>query len=378
MSNLILIMNDLANGSSDTLWEWGALGADGREIAHMGVAHTPEEKQALADQGFTRVRVVIPGSAVRIKHHALDTLSEKQIRQAAGFSVEDELAAPLSQTHLSFSDKADRLAITSTNYMDQLLEECASYGLIPEAINADYDVLPEAGYYEFQGRIIYSTGADNEGLETGWALERDTALHILGDDPVSPIYLSGPAFLQKIASALSQGHMPINLRQGRYAKTNNMGRKQLKRSAVLAALLVAVFLAQSLVGGFNYQRKTKALRSEINTIYTQIFPDQNIPSNPVRAILKARNAHTDAGGDVFVSLSAILANSLQTSEGVKLSSLRFDRARSQLSLSMVYENFDDIENLKNAVQKSGGMFVDGGTRQNGNVLSGDAILRLMP
>ncbi|HFB54496.1 MAG TPA: hypothetical protein ENJ46_01110, partial [Hellea balneolensis] len=220
MSNLILIIGDPIESSDDTQWEWGELTADGRELSQMGVAHTPEEKQALADHGFTHIRMIIPGSAVRIKHNALGALSEKQVRQAAGFSVEDELAAPLSQTHLSFSDKADRLAITSIDYMDQFLEECASYGLSPDVVNADYDALPEAGYYEFHDRIIYSVGDNSEGLETGWALEKDTALHVLGDDPISPLYLSGPAFLQKIVSAHTQYHMPINLRQGGYAKTN--------------------------------------------------------------------------------------------------------------------------------------------------------------
>jgi type II secretory pathway component PulL len=70
-----------------------------------------------------------------------------------------------------------------------------------------------------------------------------------------------------------------------------------------------------------------------------------------------------------------LAKSVEEIDNVEISSLRYDKARGQLNLSIIYGSFEDTEKLKTAVRKNGGVFTEGGTRQSGEGLTGDAVLR---
>ncbi len=92
MSDLIIIIG----AKPAEPWEWG-LTATG----HAGRAVTDAEKSALKSHTFRRLIAVIPGQQVATKLHTIGQLNDKQKRQAAGFSIEDELAAPLDKSHIA-------------------------------------------------------------------------------------------------------------------------------------------------------------------------------------------------------------------------------------------------------------------------------------
>lgn len=361
MSDLII----LTSTDPDLAWDWGLPGT-----GKWGRAKTSEEKSALADLTYSRLVAVVPGMHIVTKLHTLEGLKEKQKVQAAGFSIEDELAASLDDTHIAFDKNASRLAVCSNAAMTNIKTALGDHGLHADIICADYDSFDDEASFEYQGRIISRAGS---GL--GFAVESDLASAVLDANQGIPATITAQALLEKIAKSLMGGHMPINLQQGEFAGKSSLGSSKFKRLSMLAAGLVVAFLALNIGQGLYTGNKTKAVKKEIDQIYTQIFPGQPVSSNPAQDVYRATRALAGTSTTDFVSLSALLAKSVQDVQGVEISSLRYDAAKGQLNLSILYGSFEDTEKLKAAVQRNGGVFTEGGTRQSGEGLSGDAVLR---
>jgi type II secretion system protein L len=360
MSDLII----LTSTDPASPWNWGLPGT-----GKWGRAETSEEKSALADLSYSRLVAVVPGMNIVTKLHALEGLKEKQKFQAAGFSIEDELAASLDDTHIAFDPNASRLAVCSNSVMTGINASFRDHGLNPDLICADYDSFGDEASFEYEGRIISRSGS---GL--GFAIESSLASAVLNKDQGIPATITAQSLLEKIAKSLMAGHMPINLKQGHYARKSSLGSSKFKRLSMLAAGVVVAFLALNIGQGLYTGNKTKAVEKEIDQIYAQIFPDNPISSNPAQDVYRATRALGGARTTDFVSLSALMAKSVQDVEGVEISSLRYDAAKGQLNLSILYGSFEDTEKLKAAVERNGGIFTEGGTRQSGKGLSGDAVL----
>lgn len=361
MSDLII----LTSTDPTSPWNWGLPGT-----GKWGRAETSEEKSALAELTYSRLVAVVPGMNIVTKLHALEGLKEKQKVQAAGFSIEDELAASLDDTHIAFDPNASRLAVCSNSMMTDLNASFHQHGLNADSICADYDSFGDEASFEYDGRIITRAGS---GL--GFSVESGLASAVLDKDQGIPATITAQALLEKIAKSLMAGHTPINLQQGRFASKSSLGSGKFKRLSLLAAGLVIAFLALNIGQGLYTGNKTKAVKKEIDQIYSQIFPDQPVSSNPARDVYRATQALGGSQTTDFISLSALLAKSVQDVEGVEISSLRYDAAKGQLNLSILYGSFEDTEKLKAAVRRNGGIFTEGGTRQSGEGLSGDAVLR---
>ena len=362
MSDLIIIMDR----EPDSPFAWG-LTANGK----AGRARTAAEKSALSSLSYRRLIAVIPGQLVVTKLHTLGQLNDKQKRQAAGFSIEEELAASLDECHIALDNHGARLAVVANWVMDAVVGELKNYGLSPDIICADYDSFEIADSFTFENRIVQRSG---NGL--GFAAEINLASIVLDPGQSIPVQIDSAGFFQKITEALAAGHSPINLRQGHYSKHGQTGAGRFKRSALLAAAIVLAFVGGTVLQGYMTSRKTKVLQAQINEIYGQIYPGQDIPKNPVRAVIRAQSDLNAGNNQVFINLSTLLAQSTRQVDGVEIASIRYETTKGQLSLSITYSSFDDVEKLKRIVASFGGSFAESGTRQSGNKLSGDAILRL--
>ena len=364
MSDLILLIGEQVDGP----WTWGLNGT-----GESGIAISEEEKSGLAALSYSRLVTIMPGMQVVSKLHMLENLSDKQKRQAVGFSLEDELAAPLDKTHLAFDPESARISIVARHSLDGLIAAMDAAGLYPDIICADYDSFSGEASFVYDGHLVKNTG---NGL--GFSIETELAPHVLGAGQNLPHEISREEFLQKIAESLSAGHKPLNLRQGDYVKRRQLSGGRIKRISALAAGLALAFLVLTLGQGLRYKAKAQTAKTEISQIYTQIFPGDEVPKNPVMPILRAQTDQKANKGDEFIWLSSVLASSVKQVEGVEIASLRYDKGKGQLSLSVLYSGFDDVESLKNAALENGGLFSENGTRQNGDGLSGDAVLRGLP
>jgi len=362
MSTLVILIGN----TLDAPWVWGMVNSD-----KSGYAATSEDKADLTHINATKICAVIPGALVSTKIHAPENLTAKQWRQAAGFSIEDSLASSLDNTHIAYDFDTQRLAVIANDDMVVILDTLAKVGIMPDIMCADYDAFEDTLSFVYDGKLIERSA---NGL--GYSVEISLAPRFLDAGQNLPTEISGATFAERIGMALQSGHKPLNLLQGEFANQARAGAGlgQFKRSALLAAALALAFLTVNLGTGYNYARKTAKLNAEAKAIYAKLFPNTAIPDNPALAVIRAQSAGRTDQGEVFIQISTVLAISTKQVKGVEISSLRYDKSKGELNLSILYDSFEDVERLKQAVAKNGGVFTEGGTRQNGDKLSGDAIL----
>jgi len=347
-------------------WHWAL-----SDKTTSGEAITPEDKAVLGAVDCTYIHVIVPGISVVIKLYTVEDLSDKYKRQAIGFNIEDELAQPISSVHIGLDSQAARVAIVSDAYMENLLAMLETFGVSARVITADYDsVLPQR--FCFDGRFIENA---NTGL--GFAIETVHAGRFIGANQSLPAHITAQEFLKKVILAHNNEHVAINLRSGNHAQKFVGGLKRFKRSAFLAASCAAVFLLYNFGSGYYYHNKTQAIETEIQHVFSRIFPEQKPPFRPVQKTLEARRnvVHND-NGIVFIRLSAILTKSVENVKSVEINSLRYNQNKAELSVSIFYKNFNDVESLKQNIARNGGVFLEEGTRQNGDGITGNAIIRL--
>ena len=362
MSDLVLLLpSDMSQP-----WEW-MLSA----TREQGRAISTEQKSDLAQGNHTRIIAVIAGMNVITKKHMLGNLQKKQALQAVGFSIEEELATSLSNTHIAFAEDGDRIAVISKTSLDDTITSLEDAGLTAGIICADYDSIQDAAEFLYGGRFVKKNSD-----QLGYSIEQDVASFILDKDKKLPHNITSAAqFLNTIIDNISEGYTPINLLQGEYDKRTHVTLGEFKRSAWLAVACSAIFLVLFLGQGLYFNQKTNQAKTKINTIYTQLFPDKAVPKNPVVSVLRAQASANQSKGELFLRLSSILALSTKDLGGIEIVSLGYDKNRSQLSMSIIYSGFDDVEKLKMAIAKHGGVFLESGTRQNDTGLVGDAVLK---
>ncbi len=369
MTDLLLMTS--AESAEPCAGKWHfVFGSD--EISAM--AETSADKSALAGLDFSSLIIILPGQLVRIQHHTLPSLSAKQKYQAGLYAIEDGLASELEDTHIAFDETDNRLAIISKAYMEGLLSCLNKFGLKPDFVFADYDVLAEDNQFILGERLI-KTGKNTQAC----SIEKDMADIVL-DNEAMPKSIDYNTYFKRAMNSLSQGHKPINLLQGEYSPQSGNLIHRYKRSLKLAAAIIASFFVINIGQGLIIQNKTKTIKKQIDEIYMEIFPDiksrQEIPKNPVKSVLQYQSKLKKPKSQNFVLLSAVLLGALEKNKGAKLLSLRYNDKENHIVAKISYSNFEAVESLNASVNKAGGKFIDKGTRQSRSGLLGDAIIRL--
>ncbi|PHR61346.1 MAG: hypothetical protein COA43_03070 [Robiginitomaculum sp.] len=361
MSALILLISE----NIDEPWDWANVSTN-----EIGRAESNTDKTALTQLDHKQLIAVLPGMQIITKLNTLEALNTKQLHQAIGFDIEDDLAQPLDAVHISFDKSNTRLAIVSKTYLGEVITCLEEIGLSPDILCADYDILPTDIGLVYDNRFIQS--AEN-GL--GFSIDTHLSSHVLGAHQNLPSPITVQQYLQKITSAYAQGHTALNLRQGEFVKRTALGAGRYKRALILAAACCVMFVGLNIGQGLVHAKNTKAAKTNTDKIYAEIFKTDEKSPNPVLAVLKAQSEVNAKSENEFIKLSKVLAVSIKQVKGVEIVAVTYDKGRSQLALSVTYKSFDDVEKLAAAIQINGGIFIEGGTRQDGDSLSGDAILK---
>lgn len=96
----------------------------------------------------------------------------------------------------------------------------------------------------------------------------------------------------------------------------------------------------------------------------------------VRQVL-ATTGGADAAGDQFPGLldaTAVLYDGLARIEGSELRTLRYDKMRQQLTASIAFQSFADVDRLTTVLGESGLSARSGDSRQSGSRVIGDLTL----
>jgi len=343
---LIIIMPSYADGPG----LWGVV--DGNRVVTHGRNAPP------ANNNAKEIVAVLPGQSVRLYAHELPATSKRDRLRAAGFSVEDKVAVPLSRVHIALSD--DRIAVMDKEKLEANLAQLKEAGLSPTKAIADFEALSELdGIVALLDRVV-TTGPLGHAMDESWAEESKT--------------YSDETLLAAIGAKLEQNNTLNILQNGFSPKSSfNFGWRKLAPLGGLAACLALTAL-------FLHGAEARALRlqaADLKTQTAQIYTEatgQAAPSNPA---LSATRALKSGGKDnlAFLRLSQILFSGVEQIEGLSVEQLRYQDARNELQLRIIYPSFESAGALEAAIRAAGGQLTTGGVREQSGRFVGEATLR---
>ncbi len=184
------------------------------------------------------------------------------------------------------------------------------------------------------------------------------------------------ALLVQLAAWADRDGRGISLRQGAFEARRPIdleGFAHWKRAGAIAAVL--------LFGWFGWIiLETNAMNARATQLeaLTQEFANVGWPElgGDVRQALAA-SSRRDVQDQSFPSVldaSALLYDALAQVEGSELRSLRYDRMRRQLTASIAFESFADVDRLTTVLNQSGLVARSGDSRQSGSRVIGDLTL----
>ncbi|WP_371395721.1 type II secretion system protein GspL [Fretibacter rubidus] len=334
-----------------------------------GIATSQPEKAALAELSNGQARVIINGQNARIFIRDLPNLRGKDRLAAAGFAVEDGIATSLTDHHIAMSviGNDTHIAVVSHDYMTRLQDSLRAAGLRSDAIFIDHDSRAvDAAPVVLDGRIIVAkqSAKDERNDAHSFTIDKDWDDGEFKDAPI----ITAANFM---ATARFDG--AVNLAQGRYA---------LRRSTVSFSAWgrVAALLAATCAAGLLWQAsttralnlQTAALRVDTAAIFSQAT-GQAAPANP--ALAATRLVQSSGGSKVdFLTLSTALFDTIGRIDGVMIDGVQYVAGGNQLTLQILYPNFDTASQIETLAREAGFAFQAGGVREQGSGLRGDAVL----
>ncbi len=326
--------------------------------------------------------------------------NENQARRAAPFAIEDDLAETVEVSHVALStpDKSNpsaprRINVASIEALKDLVSHLSGLGLSEAEIVAAHSVLPDRDMlFEAPGIILGRLGARSFAVDA--SLGRDVIVGLLEPHPEAEIHgahlaqaVSRPAqgdgagtleaFLLQLANWAETGRRGINLRQGAFAPRRSVEFAGLDRWRFVGGLAAVAALGWfgSVTLETNAMNERATELENLTAEFARVgWPETN---GDVQQVL-ALNANTRASNvqnfPSVLDASAILYDGLSQVEGSELRTIRYDRLRGQMTASVAFESFADVDRLTAIINSSGLQARSGDSRQSGSKVIGDLTL----
>jgi general secretion pathway protein L len=325
--------------------------------------------------------------------------NENEARRAAPYAVEDDLAEGVEASHVALSDpdKANpssprSINVVSNKRLSDIIAALGDQGWPEAEIIAAHSLLPDGNVlYEAPGLVLGRLGDRSFTLDAGFG--RDVLVSVSAPHADITIYgqhvadaLGRPAneagansleaLLVQLASWAEQSAQGIRLRQGAFEARRPIDLEGAGRWKLAGAL--AAVAALGWFGNMVLETRAMNVRAEQLSALAQEFARVGWPDHggDIRQVL-ATSGGLDGTADPFPGLldvSAVLYNGLAQVEGSELRTLRYDRARRQLTASVAFESFADVDRLTTVLSESGLTARSGDSRQSGSRVIGDLTL----
>jgi len=327
--------------------------------------------------------------------------NENEARRAAPFAVEDDLAEGVEASHVALTapNKANpaaprRLNVISAATMSGIVSTLSDHGFDEAEIVAAHSLLPDGDVlYEAPGLVLGRLGERSFTLDAG--LGRDVLISIcephsditiygehiadaLGRSSAYPGASSLEAFLVQLVSWAEQKDRGIPLRQGAFE-----ARSPIDLDGLDHWKLAGILAAATAIGWFGWiVLETNAMNARAEQLETlsQEFAQVGWPElgGDVRQVL-AQSGGDHVQDQLFPPLldaGALLYDGLAQVEGSELRTMRYDRVRRQLTASVAFESFADVDRLTTVLNQSGLTARSGDSRQSGSRVIGDLTLEV--
>lgn len=389
---------------------WSVVDRIGGTRLHDGRLSSGESLPDGIAGAVDRTLVLLPGEQVHLTRLAIPAKSERQARQAAPFLLEDELASRLAETTILPGPRADDgtrwVVAVATDLLDDWHEALAPLIVRPAFIVPDSLVAAEPGaaltLYDRGDAILFAHDPDAAEPVRPLAGVMDTAL--FGSVVQSLVKAAGSG---EIAVSRSLGLTGSNFRsigQGgidlrasaidatrlaalprllgdSLASTMDWSAlmRPLGRPLLMAAGLLLAFCL--LLGGETIYYRLQAERFEEATLaeFNHAVPDFGRAVIPAEAerLLRARVERLSGDGQsAFLQLVTALDELTDGNDRVRIDHVRYDPARSALSVGATYSDFSDFDDLNARAEQLGLRLDDGGARESTAGIEGEFVMRL--
>ena len=326
--------------------------------------------------------------------------NENEARRAAPFAIEDDVAEAVETSHVALSsgDKANPAAprqinVVSVEALNGIVSHLNEQGLGEAAIVAAHSVLPaQDGLYEGPGIVLGRLGERSFSIDA--SLGKDALISLLEPFPEAQIHgqhvaqavgrtsISNGAnsldtFLIQLAEWADGGATGINLRQGMFRVRQSVdfdGFGHWRVAGVLAAVAALAWFGTAIVETSAMQARAVDYE-ELSQEFARVgWPETN---GDVQQVLAIAGSDRGSSAQVFPSVldaTAVLYDSLSQVEGSELRSVRYDRLRRQMTVTVAFESFADVDRLTTIVTESGLNARSGDSRQSGSKVIGDLTL----
>ncbi|WP_417487428.1 type II secretion system protein GspL [Maricaulis sp.] len=357
-----------------------------------------------------RTLVLLPGEHLHVTRLAIPAKSEHQARQAAPFLLEDELASRLAETTILPGPRSDDghrwVVAVATDLLEGWREALAPIIVRPAFIVPDSLVAAEAGaaltLYDRGDAILFAHDPDAEEPASPLAGVMDTALFGSvvqalvkaagsGEIAVSrSLGLTGANFraigqggIDLRASAMAAGRLEAlpRLFGDSFASAMDWSAlvRPLRRPFLMAAGLLLAFCL--LIGGETIYYRVQSERFETATLaeFNHAMPEVGRAVIPAEAerLLRARVERLSGDGQsAFLQLVSALDELTDGNDRIRIDHLRFDPARSALSVGATWSDFSDFDDLNARAEQLGLRLEDGGARESSAGIEGEFVMRL--
>ncbi|MCG6116791.1 MAG: type II secretion system protein GspL [Aquimonas sp.] len=323
----------------------------------LDLARLPSGPQMGAPPAGAEAVLLLPAEEVLLTRAPRVARSDRLLRQALPFAIEERLAAPVEQLHIAFSGDADPLqvAVIARERLDARLQQARALGLQPVSALSEALLLPpsEAGLLLLDGeRVLLRTPAGSVLCEHVDALPGLLELLAEAGAPIEGLQLrvcagsdaarlpeslrsraqAAPALAQLLAQGWRSGLGP-DLLQGAYApRLAGDALPWLKRAAVLAGLAVGLAFGHGAVERQQLQSRLEAQRAAMAGLLAEAMPGS--PAIDPRAQLEIEYERLRRGGagDDALALLARIAPSLSGSTRYSLEALDYRSGGLELTL----------------------------------------------
>lgn len=342
-----------------------------------------------------RLTVFVDGRDVLTQWVAIPSRAEAEIRRAAPFAIEDELAVAVEDAHIAISAAgSDRpqyrqISVVSDEKMTDWLQRLSDIGLGDAQLLPVHAVIPDNNQiFAFRDLVLGRIGDRAFSLDSSIgndvlaSLLTGSEVAVYGHDLAAGLSCEAAGegvrdeteFLIRLANWACKSR-PAGLRQGRFAVRRQVeltGLYQWRRSGILAAALGLIWLTGVFLEINGLDRRVDQIKAKSGEFAMAGWPESG---GDVERVLAEFGA-SDAGGEMTsgpaaLTLIAVLYQGLEQVPAAELKSLRYDVAQQQLSARIGFTDFVGIDALSRALQTEGLIINSGDARQSGSQVLGE-------
>jgi general secretion pathway protein L len=346
--------------------------------------------QEAADQ---KLLLVMPAVMVSLMQVQIAAKSDKQFVAALPFALEEDLAEDVEQLHFAvmerMADGQTSVAITGRQQMKKLFDRLSHYNfselhVIPETLlvpinSGSWSLLVADDHAVLRKNSASGYGFDTQNLQP--LLESE--VHTLSNEQEQmsvdvydfrsePVELPQPerfAWQQQSIKAVDTVTARIGLFQQYWNETGNRahnllqgdfrirqeiegGRRNWLIAAGLASVSLLLLVVSNGIENARLQTQLDQLESHMRTLYSQVFPGEQVSNRPVsemRNRLAELKREHGAGDERFLDYLAMSGPHLKQLPAKSIESLRFHNQ--VLEIDIRASSIEAIEQLQQKMQK---------------------------